>query len=154
MNSISNFSMKPAVLLRVAAVLALIQFCAHTAMIVTYVPKHGAEERAVVDAMRSHVFLFSGQPRSYWDFYFGYGLFVAAGCLVGAALFFQLAAIARSQPGLIRPIAGLFLLANIGYVVLTSLYFFLLPGCFDAAIAIALGAAIYTAGKAPPTGYG
>ena len=141
--------MNTPVLLRIAAALAFVQFCAHTTMFVTYAPMHGAEETSVVQAMQSHFFSFSGWSRSYWDLYFGYGLFSAFNCLIEAVLFFQLASIAGKNPRIVRMIAGLFLVANIGYATLIYRYFFPLPGYFDIAIALLLGAVIFTASKSP-----
>lgn len=90
--------MKPAMFLRIAAVLALLQGLGHGFLFTTYVPMHGAEEAAVVDAMRSNAFSFSGHMHSYWDMYFGYGLMAVLNCFIEAALFWQLAGIAKSSP--------------------------------------------------------
>jgi hypothetical protein len=135
--------MKTAALLKMASILACVQFCAHTAMFLTYVPRHGPDEVRVVEAMRSHHFLFSGSPRSYWDFYLGYGLLAAFTCLVEAVLFWQLGGVAKTHAVLTRPIIGLFLVANLGYAIWVRLYFFPLPACFDVAIAGVLGWALF-----------
>src|SRR6266581_4174942 len=90
--------MKPTVLLRIASVVALVQFAAHTLLFVFSSPKHGPEESAVVEAMKAHRFDFIGSMRSYWDFYFGYGLEPAFFCLLEAVLFWQLATIAKTTP--------------------------------------------------------
>jgi len=145
--------MKTVILLRIAAVVALVQFCAHTTLFMTYVPRHGPDEVSVVQAMQSHYFSFSGSLRSYWDMYFGYGLFSAFNCLLEAVLLWQLAGIAKNFPHLIRPVAALFVAANIGYAILVWKYFFPLPSYFDIAIAILLGLAIATAsGSATASG--
>src|SRR5213593_3211603 len=100
--------MKPTVLLRIASVVALVQFAAHTLLFVFSSPKHGPEESAVVEAMKAHRFNFIGSMRSYWDFYFGYGLEAAFFCLLEAVLFWQLGTIAKTAPLVIRPIVVLF----------------------------------------------
>jgi hypothetical protein len=140
-------TMKTTALLKMAAILAFVQFCAHTAMFVTYVPRHGPDEVSVIDAMRSHHFLFSGALRSYWDFYFGYGLLAAFTCLLESVLFWQLGSLARTNAALTRPMVGLFLLANLVYAIWVRLYFFPLPAYFDVAIAIVLGSALFTAAR-------
>jgi hypothetical protein len=137
--------MNTAVLLRVAAVIALVQFVAHTTLFVTYAPMHGPDETQVVQIMQSHVYSFSGSPRSYWDMYFGYGLFSAFNCLIEAALLWMLAAIARENAPRARPIAALFLFANVGYTALVWKYFFPLPSYFDIALVLVLGLAILVA---------
>jgi len=140
--------MKTPALLRITSVLSFVQFCAHTAMFVTYAPSHGAEEVSVVETMKAHVFRFGGVAHSYWELYFGYGLMSAMNCLIEAVLFWQLAGLARKSPALMRPIAALFLVANVGYAILVRIYFFPLPGYFDLAIAVLLGAAIVTSLRA------
>lgn len=137
--------MRTAPLLRTTAIVAFVQFCAHTARFVSYTPKHGADEVAVVGAMKSNLFTFSGAARSYWDFYYGYGLMAAFTCLIEAVLFWQLASIAKSSAPLVRPVVGLFLLANAGYAILVLTYFFPLPAYFDIAIAALLGWVLFTA---------
>jgi len=67
--------MKPTILLRIASIVALLQFAAQTLLLVFGAPTHGPEEMAVVEGMKSQHFDFMGLTRSYWDFYFGYGLF-------------------------------------------------------------------------------
>lgn len=135
--------MKPVTILRVAAAIALLQFIGHATLFLTYVPKHGAEEIAVVQAMRDHIFNFSGMQRSYWDMYFGYGLMAAINCLFEAVLFWQLAAIAKTSARLVQPVVALFLVANLVYAALVWIYFFPLPGYFDLAIGFCLGMALF-----------
>jgi len=135
--------MKPVTILRVAAAIALLQFIGHATLFLTYVPKHGAQEIAVVQAMRDHIFNFSGMQRSYWDMYFGYGLMAAINCLFEAALFWQLAAIAKTSARLVQPVVALFLVANLVYAALVWIYFFPLPSYFDLAIGLCLGMALF-----------
>jgi hypothetical protein len=131
--------------LRIAAVAALIQFAAHTLMFTLAKPRHGAVEAAVIESMRGHRFDFLGSMRSYWDFYYGYGLEAAAICLVEAVLFWQLATIAVTDPLALRPIIALFLVFNVGHIVLAATYFFLTPMIPDAVIAICLAVAFLKA---------
>ncbi len=137
--------MNPRVLLRIAAAVAFVQFIAHTFLLVTYVPKHGPEEVALVEAMKSHYFKFGGFAHSYWEMYFGYGLFAAGNCLIEAVLFWQLAILAKTDSLRIRPMVALFLFANIGYAILVYKYFFLKPLFADAVIAMVLALALITA---------
>src|SRR5258708_6222978 len=141
--------MKAATLLRVASILAAVQFCAHTAMFTTYAPKHGAEEIAVVEAMRTHRFSFGGFERSYWDFYFGYGLMSAFSVFLEIVLFWQLAALATTDAPRVRPIVALFIFANFVHAALCMRYFFLTPIVPDLAIAGCLGLALVAARPQP-----
>src|SRR5260370_945652 len=83
-NLCERFVVKPTIFLRTASLLSLLAFLGHTSLFVSYVPTHGAEEVALVAAMKSHHFNFGGFTHSYWELYFGYGLFVSISCLVEA----------------------------------------------------------------------
>ena len=137
--------MMTSLLLRVGSVTALLQGIAHTAMFVSAAPRHGARELAVLEAMKAQRFDFLGSLRSYWDFYFGYGLFAAFNCFIEAVLFWQLARIAVSQPSLVRPIVALFCVANLGYACLAGTYFFITPIVPDVALAVWLALAFLSA---------
>lgn len=132
--------MSTVLILRIAAGLAAVQGIAHGTLFLRAKPRHGATEVAVVQAMQSNRFDFAGATRSYWDFYFGYGIQAAASCLVEAVLFWQLAKIAESQPRLVLPTVGLFVLVNLGHAALIARYFFWLPMVFDLTIAACLAA--------------
>jgi hypothetical protein len=130
--------MRTAGVLRIAAILALVQGVAHTALFLTAKPGHGAEEAAVISAMQSHRFLFSGLSRSYWDFYYGYGLLAALVVFVEVALFWMLASVAREAPARTRPFIALFILYNIAHAAILARYFFPLPIVMDGLVTIAL----------------
>ena len=134
--------MSTSTLLRIAAVVALLQFAGHAALFVRAKPTHGDTEVAVVVTAMKNQFNFGGAVRSYWDMYFGYGLEAAAICLVEAILFWQLASIASTAPGMVRPIVALFLIANIGHAILVMRFFFLVPLIPDVLIAALLGWAL------------
>ena len=128
--------------LRLASAIALLQWVAHTALFLRSTPRHGAEEVAVIDAMRSHRFAFAGASRSYWDFYFGYGLMAAFVVLVEAVLFWQLAGGVAASRSLVRAVATLFLLYNVGHALLAARYFFITPIIPDVLLAALLGVAV------------
>lgn len=122
-------------LFRIAAVLALVQGIAHATLIVFASPKHGPEEVAIIDTMKSRRFNFLGAQRSYWDFYFGYALIAAIICLVEAALFWQAAGLG---PTVIRPVAGVFIAYNLVHAGLAWRYFFITPIVADLLITACL----------------
>ncbi len=135
--------MTSTLLLRVVSAVALLQFIGHGTLFVRARPTHGADEVAVVHAMRSHAFRFGLAPRTYWDMYFGYGLEAAFVCLVEAVLFWLLAGATTGNGALIGAIAGLFAAANALHIVMLVRYFaFPLPAVFDALIAAGLIAAV------------
>lgn len=137
--------MKLSTLFRIAAVVALVQCIGHGSLFLTYRPSHGPDELAVVQAMQAHHFSFSGYSRSYWDMYFGYGLFSAFNCLIEALLFWCIAPFADAGGRKILPVAATFLFANVGYIVLVSRYFFALPGYFDLILALLMSVTLILA---------
>ena len=118
--------MKSAIFLRMAALLALLEAVGHTFLFVSYVPKHG-EEIAVVDAMKRHYFDVGGFSHSYWEMYFGYGLFTTVSCLIEAGILWQLAALLKRGVSGIRAMVAVFFFGEVGYIVLVIKYFFTVP---------------------------
>ncbi len=129
-------------LLKVAAVLALLQGIAHATLIVFASPKHGPEEVAVIETMKSRRFDFLGAQRSYWDFYFGYALIAAIICVVEAVLFWQVAGLGVDA---IRLVASVLVAYNLAHAVLAWRYFFITPIIADLLISGCLVAAILRA---------
>jgi hypothetical protein len=136
--------MKATLLLRIASVLSLIQCLMHIAGMFSS-PKHGAEEIAVLETMKSHRFDVMGSLRSYWDFLLGYGLGLTITLLVQAILFWQLALFAKTNPAWTRPIVALFVFNCIGGAIVSWKYFFVGPAAGQLLVAACLGAAFITA---------
>jgi hypothetical protein len=136
-------AMRPVLILRVASAWALLTSCIHTLLFLTYAPKHGSDEIAVVGAMKSHVFSFGGTPLTYWGMYFGYGLLSTLTDFTEGVLLWQLATIAKSSPLQIRSIVALFLIFNIGHMIIVSQYFFRAPLINDVPLAVLLAVTFF-----------
>lgn len=95
--------------------------------------------------MKLHRWNFKGFKRSYWDFYWGYGLLAILFGLFEAALLWQMIIFARTPSIEIKPLIAILFLANIAHALLTLKYFFLLPVIFDILVAIFLVLAFITA---------
>jgi hypothetical protein len=65
--------MNPALLLRIAAVLTLLYCVGHT-FGMPWTPSTRPQDLVVPEAMKADQFNVTGSTRSYWDFYFGFGL--------------------------------------------------------------------------------
>jgi hypothetical protein len=128
--------------LRVAAILAAIQYGAHTILFLRAKPSHGRDEIELVERMQSLRWSFGGFQRSYWNFYFGYGLLTILWGVIEVVLLWQLAGIANTGLVSVAPLVATLLAANLGHAVLTLRYFFLLPPLFDILVAIALVVAL------------
>lgn len=140
--------MNPTIFLRIASVLTLIHCAGHTIGGVFGKPKHGAEQLAVIDAMKSHRFNVMGSMRSYWDFFFGYGLGVTITLLIQGILFWQLASFVKSSPAVVRSIALLFFFNYALMSIVAFRYFFMGAGILEALMAASLLAAYFTAASA------
>jgi len=62
--------------LRFAALITLL-YCAGHTMGMPWTPATGSQETAVIDAMKSARFDALGSERTYWQFYFGFGLIIS-----------------------------------------------------------------------------
>jgi hypothetical protein len=134
---------KATLFLRIASVLTLVRCILHTFGGVLSSLRHGAEEVAVIDIMKSHFFDVMGSIRSYWDFFFGYGLFVTIFLLGVAGLLWQLGLFTKSNSIGIRPIVALFSMTFVATAVVAWRYFFLGPAITELLIAISLAMAFF-----------
>lgn len=140
----SNF-MKPTIILRIASLLALLQYSAHAFLFLSATPTDGPDEIAVIDAMKSHV---AGLSWSYWDFYFGYGLMVILSGVIQVVLLWLLAVLAKHESYRLRPIIALFIFANVTHALLVWKYFQLIaPMAFDVLIALTLSFAFVSTSR-------
>ena len=136
--------MKTSTLLRVAGVLMFLYFVGHTAG-APWTPGEGASDMAVVEAMKDDHFAVVGVSRSYWDFYFGFGLIVSVMQLMQAVVLWQLGTLAKTDAARLRPIIAVFCLSLFVNAVLSWLYFFAIPVVMAVLIAICLALAFVSA---------
>jgi len=95
--------MNASLLLRIASVLTAIHFAGHTFGGMLSAPSHGQLEIATIQAMKLQQFDFMGSMRSYWDFYFGFGLMLSVTLLVQTAQLWLLAtAVRRDAATIVR----------------------------------------------------
>ena len=138
--------MKAPLLLRIAAVITFLYFAGHTAGI-PWTPAVGPEEIPVLEAMKSHSFETVGFKRTYWDFYFGFGVIISGYLLVQAVVLWQLGSLARVDSLRVRPIVASFLVAFAVNAVLAWKYFFAVPVLMAVAISVCLALAFVVAGR-------
>jgi hypothetical protein len=125
---------------KAAATLAFIQYAAHAVLFITAKPKNGEKESAVIESMRSRV---PGMPRTYWQYYFGYGLVAILFGAVEIVLLWHASTAISLEPQSARVVALVFLVANLVHAALVWTYFRLaVPLAFDVLVAICLGFAI------------
>jgi len=103
-------------------------------------------ETEVLKAMREVRFDTMGVSRTYLDFYLGLGHSLTVFMLLETVVLWQLAAIAKTDPALARPMIGSFTLATIASGVVAWLFLFPVPAIFSAILATCLGVAFVVAG--------
>ena len=129
------------IVIRAASVLSMLQGVAHATLFVKAATPRRAADIAVVEAMREHQFYVQGLPRSYWTFYFGYGLMAAFVVVFQAALLWVLASHAQQSPRAVRSALVVIACYNLGHAALALGYFFYTPIAPDVIIASLLAAA-------------
>ena len=138
--------MKSSTFLRIASIITLLYFAGHTAG-APWTPDEGAGAVPVLEAMKSHSFDVIGSTRTYWDFYFGFGVTISLYLLMQAAVLWQLGSLAKTDALRVRPIVASFCLAFIVNTALAWKYFFVIPLVTSVAISVCLALAFVTAGR-------
>jgi hypothetical protein len=142
--------MKTSTLLRIAAVLMFLYFVGHT-FGAPWTPGEAPADIAVVNAMKSDHFPVIGTSRSYWDFYFGFGLVISVMQLLQAVVLWQLGSLARTDAARLRPIIAAFFLSLVVNAILGWMYFFAIPIVMALLIAICLLLAFVSARRTTAT---
>ena len=138
--------MKASIFLRIASVITLLYFAGHTSG-APWTPDDGSGSLAVIEAMKGHSFDVMGSARTYWDFYFGFGLIGSLFPLLVAVVLWQLSSMAKTDALRVRPIIASIFFAFIVNMVLAWKYFFIIPLVMSVAISVCLVLAFVTAGR-------
>jgi hypothetical protein len=132
---------KSHVLLRIASLLTLLHALLNTFAGLLSGTSKNQEEVNLLNAMKALQFDAMGSLRTYWDFYFGYGLFLTLNLLLISALLWQLASLVKTEPAIARPFIGSLGIAFLAFAVLSGLYFFIAPLILEILVAVLLGLA-------------
>ena len=136
-------------MLRIAAVLTLLYCVGHTSGI-PWTPSLRPQDLAVLEAMKADRFDVAGSTRSYWDFYYGFGLAITGYLAVQAVVLWQLAPLAKTAALQVRPIIAAFVIAFVVNAIIVWMYFFIIPLLFAVAIVLCLAAAFVLTRAAAP----
>ncbi len=113
-------------MLRVASVITFLYFAGHT-LGIPWTPAVGPQEVTLLESMKSHHFDAMGFSRTYWDFYYGFGLVISGYLLVQAVVLWQLASRAKADSVRVRPIIASFFVSFLVNAILVWKYFFTVP---------------------------
>ena len=137
--------MRSSLFLRTGSVITLLFAAGHTL---------GARESwspvgdtPVLQSMKAFRFEAMGVSRTYWDFYFGFGLFISVLLLAQAVVLWQLATIAKTDSIRLRPVIASLFLASVACAFLAWKFIFAAPIIFSVTIAACLGVAFLRAGR-------
>jgi hypothetical protein len=130
--------------LRAASVFAGLYCLGHMAGC-PWTPGRTDAAKAVVSQMQSVQFAALGAQRTYWDFYFGFGLISGADLALLSALLWWLASVARRDALLVRPMLWPVITLMIANAYFTARYFFIMPVAFALLIAALVAAALVSA---------
>ena len=133
--------MRTTLLLRIASVITLLFAVGHS-MGAPWTPVNGSAAVSVVQAMKSVSFDAMGSSRTFWDFYFGFGVSISIYLIVQAAVLWFLATLAKTQPTSVRPFVVVLLVANAANAYVTWRYFFLVPLVLSIVMIICLALAL------------
>ncbi|HEY0767971.1 MAG TPA: hypothetical protein VGD47_08430 [Steroidobacteraceae bacterium] len=126
--------------IRAASVITLLYAVGHTAGY-PWTPVLGPQESSLIGSMRTLGFSVAGVHRTYWDFYLGFGVAISAFLFVQAIVLWQLAGLAQSESGKLKPILLSFSAAFLVNAFIVWEFFFALPLILSLAIVGCLGAA-------------
>ena len=129
--------MTATLLYRIAAAVLVLFAAGHTFGFLSFRPP-SAEGLAVYSAMNSVHFEFNGAARSYGEFYTGFGLMVTAYLLFFAFLAWHLGGLAVSRPQAIGALSWAFAAVQLAGLVLSVVYFFVVPAVMCAVIVVCL----------------
>jgi len=142
--------MNASLLLRVAAVITFLYFAGHTAGI-PWTPGGAPADMRVLEAMKSHSFDVEGFTRTYWDFYFGFGIIISVYVLALAVVLWQLGSLAKTDAIRVRPIIASIFVAFVVNAAIAWRFFFAIPVGVTVAISVCLALAFVMAGRRKAT---
>ncbi len=100
-------------------------------------------ETEVLHAMRTVQFDTYGVRRTYLDFFLGFGFSLSVLLVLQAVVLWQLAALAKTNSGAIRPIVASFMLASIGIGLVSWRFLFPVPAISCVIVAVPLAFAVF-----------
>lgn len=133
-------------------VIAVIQYAVHTVVFLRARPRHGADEVNLVEMMKSLQWNFGGSERSYWDFYFGYGMVAILMGLLEILLLWFLSGLLARNPREALPFLMVTAVITVFHILITLKFFFALPASFDIAVTLFILLAYLAARKESVTG--
>ena len=135
--------MTTTLLLRIAAIISLLFTAGHTMGGLKKWSPMG--DNPVLKAMTDVRFDAMGANRSYLDFFMGFGWSLSVSMLLQTILLWQMASLARTDAGRVRPMIAVFALAQLAGGIIAWRFIFPLPAVFAVVLLAVLVAAFVVA---------
>ena len=140
--------MRASLLYRISSILLVLFAIGHTVGFSQIDPAWRVD--SLVQSMKSVHFSVSGSDRTYWDFFFGFGLFVTVLMLFASIVAWQLGSLPPAALAGMRVSAWGFAVSFGVIVWLSWRYFFIIPIVFSTAIFLCLASAAWFSGAQKP----
>lgn len=136
----AGFLVSPVALIRTSSVLVVLLMFGHTSAYPwnsTQVPR----EKLLGDSMKTVDFIFLGERSTYWNLYFGWGLWMAVSLLTLAIILWLLSDLAHVAPRNVGVISGVISATSLIGIYLSFRFFYIPPIIFYSVICALLAAA-------------
>jgi hypothetical protein len=130
----------PVGLIRLSSILTILDMVGHTSAF-PWTSTHGLQEIQLVDSMKAVKLEFWGNYQSYWNLYFGWGVFIAVLLLTLSIVLWLLSDLARLAPRRLGVTIGAITAFNFVGAYIAFHFFFLPPFL----LFLAIGAILLTA---------
>jgi len=129
--------LSPTILIRVGSILMVGLMIGHTSAY-PWTSTHIPQETQLADSMKSVDFVFMGEHSTYWNLYFGWGLWMAVSLLTLAIILWLLSDIAHLAPRNVGLISGIISGVSLVGAYLSLRFFYIPPFIFYAVICVIL----------------
>jgi hypothetical protein len=134
-------TMKASLLYRISSIFLVLFAIGHTVGFSQIDPAWRVD--SLVQSMKSVHFNVNGSDRTYWDFFFGFGLFVTVLMLFAAVVAWQLGSLSSETLATMRASTWGFAVSYALIAHLSWRYFFIIPTVFSVVIFVCLAAAAW-----------
>jgi len=136
-NRLRGFLLSPVVLIRLGSILFVILTFGHTSGY-PWTTHQNLGERQLAASMRSVDFVFAGERSSYWNLYFGWGLYVAVLLLTLTIILWFLSDVAHLAPRRVGIMIGIISASCLAGAYLSFRFFYIPPFLLLSAVFVLL----------------
>jgi hypothetical protein len=135
---------------RIAAALLVLYTMGHTGGALLNTPHFSPAADSVLASMRTVRFLASGVERTWFNFFFGFGLIDSVFFLVSAAIAWYLGGLSAAERRTVRPVTWALFLGYAASIPIIVLDFFAMPLVFSTLITACFGIECWRAARSAP----